>query len=173
MKPISSKHNTRRDSIPGKILNSDDRGHKCGDSKHREGFQCSACKYQCRNCHKFGHFSSLCYKKQESYKKTSSRSPTAHQLRIGTTYVPDELICSQSDDNTSSDESFCLQMKLQAKQADTNVPAPQHLITNLEVKVKPHRTKAKFLCARLDTCADVYIMPCSVYKLLFKDPDCT
>ena len=88
--------------------------------------------------------------------------------------MPDSLICSQSDDITSSDESFCLQMKLQAKQADTNFPAHQYLSTNLEVKVKPHKnkTKTKFLCARLDTCADVNIMPFSVYQLLFKDPDC-
>ena len=34
------------------ILHSEDRCHKCGDSKHIEGFQCSAHKYQCRNCHK-------------------------------------------------------------------------------------------------------------------------
>ena len=86
--------------------------------------------------------------------------------------MPDSLICDQPDDNTSSDGYFCLLMKLQAKQADTNVPAPQHLFTNLEVKVKLHKNKTKFLCARLDTCADVNIMPCSVYQLLFKDPDC-
>ena len=85
----------------------------------------------------------------------------------------DSLIYGQSDDNTSSDESFCLQMKVQTKQADTNVPANQHLFTNLEVKVKPHKNKTKFLHARLDTCADVNILPCSVYQLLFKDPDCT
>ena len=36
----------------------------CYVSPHIRGFQCSAYKYQCRNCHKFGHFSSLCYKKQ-------------------------------------------------------------------------------------------------------------
>ena len=29
------------------------------------------------------------------------------------------------------------------------------------------------LHVRLDTCADVNIVPCSVYQLLFKDPDCT
>ena len=142
------------------------------DSKHIEGFQCSACKYQCRNCHRFDHFSSLCCKKQESFKNTSSRSPKAHQLKVGQVYVPDSLICDQPDDNTSNDESFCLQMKLQAKQADTNVPAPQHLFTNLEVKVKLHKNKTKFLHATLDTCADFNIMPCSVYQLLFKDPDC-
>ena len=86
--------------------------------------------------------------------------------------MPDSLICDQPDDNTSSDESFFLQMKLQAKQADTNVPAPQHLFTNLDIKVMLHRKKTKFLGARLDTCGDVNIMPCSVYQLLFKDPNC-
>ena len=91
---------------PRQILNNDDRCHKCGDSKHIGGFQCSSCKYQCRNCHKFGHFSSMCYRKQETFKKTSSRSPKAHQLRIGRAYVPDKIICGQSDDNTSNDESF-------------------------------------------------------------------
>ena len=48
---------------PRQILQIEDRCHKCGNSKHVEGFQCSACKYLCRNCHIFGHFSSLCYKK--------------------------------------------------------------------------------------------------------------
>ena len=64
-------------------------------------------------------------------------------------------------------------MKLQAKQADTNVPACLPLFTNLVVKVKPHKNKTKFLHARLDTYAHVNIMPCSVYQLLFKDPNCT
>ena len=97
----------------------------------------------------------------------------AHQIRIDQVYVPDKLICSQSDDNTSRDESFCLQMKLQAKQSDTDVPTPQHLFTNLEVKVKPHKNKTKFLLARLDTCAGVNIMPYSVYQILLKDSDYT
>ena len=63
-------------------------------------------------------------------------------------------------------------MKLQAKQADTNLPAPQHLFTNLEVKLSLTTNKTKFLHARLDICADVNIMLCSAYQLLFKDPDC-
>ena len=38
--------------------------------------------------------------------------------------------------------------------------------------MKLYKNKTKFLHARLDTCADVNIMHCSVYQLLFKDPDC-
>ena len=107
---------------PRQILKNDDRCHKCGESRHMEGFQCSAYKYQGRNCIRFGHFSSLYYKKQESFKNASSRSPKVHQLRCGQVYMPDNSKCGQSGDNTSSsDESFCLQMKLQAKQSDTSV----------------------------------------------------
>ena len=54
-----------------------------------------------------------------------------------------------------------------------NKPAPEHLFTNVEFKVKPHKIKTKFLQARIDTCANVNIIPVSMYKYLFKDPDCT
>ena len=103
---------------PRQILKSDDRCHKCSDSKHIEGFQCSAHKYQCRNCHKFGHFSSLCYEKQESFKNTWSRSPKAYQLTSGRLSAQENSICGHSSDNSSSYESFCLQTKLQAEQAN-------------------------------------------------------
>ena len=36
---------------PKQILQSEDRCHKCGDSKHIEGFQYSTHKYQCSSCH--------------------------------------------------------------------------------------------------------------------------
>ena len=73
-------------------------------------------------------------------------------------------LCSQSDDSTN-DDSFCLQVKLKSTQAVT--PAPQNLIINLACKLNPHK-KTLYLRARLDT----YIMPVSVYQLIFKDADC-
>ena len=63
-------------------------------------------------------------------------------------------------------------MNVQDKKANTSVPVPRHLVTNLEFKVKPHKRKTKFLRARVDTCADVNLMPVSIYKKLFKDKDC-
>ena len=63
-------------------------------------------------------------------------------------------------------------MKVQAKQATEKYSAPKHLFTNLEFKVQPHKNKTKFLQARIDTCADVNLIPVSMYKYLFKDPDC-
>ena len=83
-----------------------------------------------------------------------------------------DSICGQSDDLTSSDESFCLQVKIQCTQANSKIPTPHHLITNLAYRLKPHHKRNQYLRARLDTCADVNIMPASVYKLVFQDPDC-
>ena len=83
-----------------------------------------------------------------------------------------DSICSQSEDISSSDDSFCLQVQLKYTQVETKIPAPQHLITNLAYKLKPNQKKTQYLRARLDTCADVNIMPVSVYKLVCKDPDC-
>ena len=82
-----------------------------------------------------------------------------------------DSICGQSEES-SSDNSFCLQVQLQSTQVETKIPAPQHLITNLTYKLKPNHKKTQYLKARLDTCTDINIMPVSVYKLVCKDPDC-
>ena len=146
-----------------------DRCSKCGDSKHIEGFKCPARKYQCRKCKRYGHFTSLCYRRSESPK---SRKPQVHQLQAGLIYMSEDYICSQSGDLYSSDESFCLQVQIQNIQASARFHTPHHLITNLQYKLKPHNKGNQYLRARLDTCTDVNIMPASVYKLVFQDPDC-
>ena len=166
-----NEYENKRKFNPRQILQSEDRCHIWWDSKHIKGFQWSAGKYQCRNCHKFGHFSSLYYKKQESYKKRP-RSPKAYQFTSGRLSAQDNSIYRNSSDSSSSeDESFCLQMKVQDIQANDKYSAPKHLFTNLEFKVKPHENKTRFLQARIDTHTDVNIRPVSTYKYLFKDPD--
>ena len=105
--------------------------------------------------------------KQAPYK---SRKPKAHQLKVGAIYVQESTTCGQSKDS-SSDDSFCLQIKVQHIQASVkNTPTPAHMTTNLAYWLKQHQTRNLYLRARLDTCADVNIMPASVYKLVFKDP---
>ena len=86
-----------------------ERCQKCGDSNHIEGFQCPVMKFQCTSCHKYGHFKSLCYqKKQASFKP---RKPKAYILQVGAVYACDKSVCDHSEDCSSSDESFCLQVK--------------------------------------------------------------
>ena len=91
---------------------SKDRCNKCGDSAHLEVFQCPMKRFQCKSCHQFGHYASLCYQKiQQKQAPYKSRKPKAHQLKAGTIYVQDSTICGQSEDS-SSDDSFCLQIKV-------------------------------------------------------------
>ena len=85
--------------------------------------------------------------------------------------MQEDSICSQSEDLTSSDESFCLQVKIQCTQASSKIPTTPNLITNLAYRLKPHHKRNHYLRARLDTCANINIMPACVYKLVFQDPD--
>ena len=78
---------------------------KCGDTTHIEGFQCPAKKYQCKACHKFGHFTSMCYQKKQAPSKY--RKPKAHQLKAGTGHAQGSSSYDHLDDDSTSDDSFC------------------------------------------------------------------
>ena len=63
-------------------------------------------------------------------------------------------------------------VKIHQSQAEgKKIPTPFHLITNLAYKLKPKQTINQYLRATLDTCTYVNIMPASVYKLVFNDPE--
>ena len=162
-------HPSRKNFYPSQAHKRRHRCSKCGDSRHIEDFKCLARKFHCKTCSKYSHFTNLCYKKQSSFK---SRNPKAYQLQVRIIHVQEDSICGQSGDLNSSDESFCLQVKIQHTKANTKFPTPHHLITNLVYRLKPHHKRNQYLRARFDTCANVNIMPASVYKLLFQDPDC-
>ena len=103
---------------------------KCGNSIHMQGFKCPAKKYQCKVCNKYDNLSSLCYQKKTSvHHKNSCRNPKVHQLYAGPMYAQDISRYSQSKES-SSDESFCLQLQVQSNQAEgKQIPNPIHLIT--------------------------------------------
>ena len=44
-------------------------------------------------------------------------------------------------------------------------------MTNLVYHLLLHHKRNQYLQARLDTCADVNLMPMAIYCLMFKDPD--
>ena len=119
---------------------------KCGDSTHVEGFRCPAKKFQCKACHRFGHFTSLCYQKKQT--PFMSRRQKAHQLQAGTVYMQEKAICSHSEDYSSCDDSFCLQIQVWCTQANSKkIPTPTHLIPNLAYRLPPHHTKNQYLIA--------------------------
>ena len=147
-----------------------DRCSICGDTAHIEEFQFPAKKYQCKACHKFGHFTSLCFQKKQASSKP--RRPKVHQLKAGAVYAKESAVNCPSDEDSSSKDSFCLQVKIKHNKADRQkIPSPIHLITNLAYRLKPHHTRNLYLRARFDAFEDVNLMPANVYKLVFQDPN--
>ena len=42
----------------------------------------------------------------------------------------------------------------------------------MHYKVKPYGKKTRILRAKIDTCSNTNIMPASIYKIIYNDPDC-
>ena len=106
-----AQHKKRFD--PKSAHNNRDRCSKCGDTAHLEGFQHPAKKYQCKACHKFGHFTSICFQKKQTNFKP--RRPKAHQLQGGAVYMKGSVSYDNSDEESTSEDSFCLQVKIRHK----------------------------------------------------------
>ena len=112
----------------------------------------------------------MCFQKKQASSKP--RRSKAHQLQAGKVYAKGSAIGGKSEEGTSSEDLFCLQVKIKFIQAEKqSIPRPIHLITNLAYRLKPHHTRNLYLRARLDTCVDVNLMPTSVYKLVLQDPN--
>ena len=152
--------------------NTQDRCTRCGDTPHMQCFRCPAIRYQFKYCKKIGHFSHVWFKKpQEQTFKKGQNKPQVHQLQVGT-YSSVHQHYDQ-EDTSKSEDSFCLQMQIKPEQADQERCETQYLFTHLEYKLKYHRRSTKFLRARIDTCSNANVMPASIYKKIFKDPDCS
>ena len=145
---------------------------RCSDTLHAKGFQCPARKFQCKICHKFGHFTTVCYQKsqgQQSSNSFQSRKPKAQQLHAGALYTHHDADRSESESET--EDSFCLQMKIHRTQiSHPEVPKPIYLMANLAYCLQEHHKRNQYLWARLDTCTDMNLMLMVVYCLMFKDP---
>ena len=53
-------------SEPHKLDVHSDKCTRCGDTLHTKGFQCPAGKFQCKICHKFDYFTTVCYQKSQA-----------------------------------------------------------------------------------------------------------
>ena len=148
-----------------------DKCSRCSDTPHAKGFQCLARKFQCKICHKFDHFTSVCYQKGQGHhtsSSTQSRKPKAQQLCAGALYT---LHDAESSEYESGPDTFCLQMKIhRTRISHPDVPKPVYLMANLAYHLQEYHTRNQYLRARLDTCANINLMPMAVYSLMFKDP---
>ena len=164
-------HTSQKPFDLGKPETHSDRCTRCGDTLHTKGFQCPVRKFQCKVCHKFGHFIIVCYQKsQQPSSLFKPRKPKAQQLQAGALYTHHEADRSGSK-LSDTEESFCLQMKIEKTQSiHPQVPKPVYLMTNLVYHWQLHHKRNQYLHARLDTCADVNLMTMAIYCLMFKDP---
>ena len=148
--------------------NNHSRCSKCANTTHWEGFTCPARKYQCKVCHKFGHFTSQCFQKKQ-YPQQKFRQPKAHQIQVDESY---HYLHDYSSDVSSSEDSFCLRVKINKQNKKTQkLPNTTHLLTNIVYRLKQHHTRNQYLRARIDTGAEVNLMPVSVYRLIYQDQD--
>ena len=83
--------------------------------------------------------------------------------------VTSPYVATQKIVNPAMSHSVCKWRYSDQNLKYKRIPTPSQLITNLVYKLKPHQTWNQYLTARLNTCADVNIMPASVYKLMFND----
>ena len=79
---------------------------------------------------------------------------------------------SYPSDISSSEDSFCLQVRIRKQlNGKQQIPKLTHLITNIVYWLKQHHTRNQYLRARIDTGAEVNLMPVSVYRLIYHDQD--
>ena len=105
----------------------------------------------------------------EQFNQQKYRQPKAHQIQIEESH---SYIHDYSLESSSTEDSFCLQVKVQRQSKKNQQPShTTHLITNIAYKLKPHHTRNKYLWAQIDTGAEVNLMPVSIYKLIYQDTD--
>ena len=132
-------HTSRKPFDLQKPETQSDRCIRCGDTIHTKGFQCPVRKFQCIVCHKFGHFTTVCYQRnQQTSNSFKPRKPKAHELHAGAPYTHQDGD-SNVPDESDTDESFCLQMKVQkTKFSHSQVPKPVYLMANLVYHLQMH-----------------------------------
>ena len=77
-------------------------------------------------------------------------------------------ISDQSDASyRSSEDSFGPQMQVKSTKYICKKNKPQHLVTNIEYKLKPHRRRYQVsLSQKYEACCNVSLIAISVYKLM-------
>ena len=150
---------------------------RCGDSPHAQGFNCLAKKYQCKQCTKIGHFTKMyCTKnahpQPQHYHKGKPKQ--THQIMVpehSTKEYQNTCDCDNDDDFMIA--SFQLRAQPQKSvhnQRVTTGYTQKHLYANIPYRLQPYHKHNKYLRVQLDTCTDVNLIPESVYKLVFNNP---
>ena len=118
---------------------------------------CPTSKFQCKKCHKYGHFTSKCLTKPQSANVNTIEEVNAV---LAFTKSPHSVQADLLDD--SLDAMYI---------CTVNTSKPKRRVF-ADLQLATQSSKPKYLKVRLDTAADVSMMSKSVYQQLFDDPQC-
>ena len=83
----------------------------------------------------------------------------------------------QNTCNCDNDDDFIIAFQLRPQpqrsihnQRVNTSYAQKHLYANIPYQLQPYHKHNKYLCIQLDMCANVNLMPESMYQLVFNDP---
>ena len=115
-------------------------------------------------------FSKNAHPQPQQYYKVKAKQ--AHQI-----IVPEQSTDQYKSTHESDDDDFMIAFQLCAQpqknihtQKATTGYTQKCLYANIPYRLQPYLKHNKYLCVQLDTCADVNLMPESVYKSVFNDP---
>ena len=117
----------------------------CGDPRHSTNFKCPATHFECKKCHKTGHFTYCCLTK------------TAKVNELDCNFGTDSAV--NAFDVSSDDIFYVCNIKVPRK------PGKWRIYVNLKIN-----NTDNYLQACIDTAADINLMPTTVYTQIFKDP---
>ena len=96
----------------------------------------------------------------------------AHQIIVpehSTKQYQNTCKCDNDDDFMIAFQLCAQPQKSVHNKRVTTGYTQKHLYANIPYRLQPYQKHNKYLCVQLDTCADVNLMPESVYKLVFND----
>ena len=99
----------------------------------------------------------------------------AHKIVVSEHYnKPYQNTCKCDNDEFMIALQLCAQPQRTIHNQRVNTSyAQKHLYANIPYQLKPYHKHNKYLHIQLDMCTDVNLMPESVYKLVFNDPQTT
>ena len=118
----------------------------CVNSRHSMNFKCPATHFECKKCHKTGHFTHCCL--------TKTAKVNDLNCNFGANFDVNAFV-------VSSDDTFYV--------CNVNVskkPAKWRMYANLQID-----NTDNYLWACIDTAADINLMPTTVYTQIFEDPE--
>ena len=118
---------------------------QCGDTRHSTNFKCPTTHFDCKKCHKTGHFTHC------------SLSKSAKVNEINCNFGTDPAV--NAFDVSSDDTFYVCNVKVSRK------PGKQRIYAILKIDGTDN-----YLWACTDTAADVNLMPTTVCTQIFKDP---